>query len=132
MCSRELWYVIFIRCVSNIVSCLPGVIKEELRRFRHRFRGDRRRWGDFGHMPPGAGFPRSADGELGWARLAPTGGLGEKIEAPPPLGGFRLNPPRGRFPPIRRWWARFHDHPNINRPSITYCCIDFGLPGGAR
>ena len=42
-----------------------------------------------------------------WRPPAPTGGLGEKIGAPPPLGGFRPNPPRGGFTPIRRWWARW-------------------------
>ena len=58
---------------------------------------------------PAAGacpFPFPALPALPWRPPAPTGGLGEKIGAPPPLGGFRPNAPRGGFPLIRRWWAR--------------------------
>ena len=44
---------------------------------------------------------------LPWRPPAPTGGLGENIGAPRRRGGFRPNPPRGGFPPIRQWWARW-------------------------
>ena len=56
--------------------------------------------------PAAGACPAPALPALPWRPPAPTGGLGEKIGAPPPLGGFRPNPPRGGFPPIRRWWAR--------------------------
>ena len=57
--------------------------------------------------PAAGACPSPSLPSLPWRPPAPTGGLGEKIGAPPPPGGFRPILPRGRFPPIRRWCCFF-------------------------